>query len=170
MIEFNTWHTNINISYIIGLIMFEQIDLLHNLYEGYDVHIERLSNSEYWTVIYEDESLVLRFNNSHTFSMRITMFDKALKELKTRIKINNSSPIIQKQLFVRLVKEAVKYRQHIRLRWCDFTVTVKPEGPNLSWFIRYKNDVIKYVSTPCSDEAEKVFGQLIEIEASNNGN
>nr|DAF64368.1 MAG TPA: hypothetical protein [Podoviridae sp. cttot15] len=164
MIEFNTWDTTNNISYIIGLIMFEQVELLHNLYEGYDVHIERCSNSEYWTIVFEDESLVLRFNIDHSFSMRLTLFDKALKELKTRIKRKHSTSIIQKQLFTQIVKEAIKYRQHIRLRWGDFTVTVKPHGDNLSWFIRYKNDVLKFVSTPCSNEAEEILDQFAAIE------
>ena len=164
MIEFNTWDTSNNISYIIGLIMYEQIELLHNLYEGYDVYIERCSNSEYWTIVLEDESSVLRFNKDYSFSMRLTLFDKALKELKTRIKRKYSTSIIQKQLFTHLVKEAVKYRQHIRLRWGDFTVTVKPDGDNLSWFIRYKNDVLKFVSTPCSNEAEEVFHQFAAME------
>lgn len=163
MTEFITWNKDRNIAYIVGLLMFEHINLLHHQYEGYDVHVETRNNIEYWTITMHDESLVLRFNSAVTYSSRIKQFDKALKELKEGIRRKDASPTIQKTLFVTLSREAIKYRQRIRLRWGDLTVTVKPSGENLKWFIRYKNDTVNYVSVPSDDEAAHVFTEFLRL-------
>ena len=84
MMEFNTWDKINKISYIICLIILKQIGL-HNLYEGYGVHIQRTSNTEYRAVTLEDESLVLHFRDADIYSSSINIFDIALKELKSRI-------------------------------------------------------------------------------------
>lgn len=85
MTEFNTWGKINNIVYIIGLIMLKQTSLLHNLYEGYGVHIQSTSNTEYRAIALEDESLVLHFRDVDTYYSRNNIFDAALKELKSKI-------------------------------------------------------------------------------------
>ena len=163
MIEFICWAKDHNIAYIVGLIMIEKIDILHHQYEGYDVHIQRLTNAEIWHIIKKKNDTVLRFESTESYSRRITLFTKALDEINSHKE--RRTDLIQKDLFTCLMQEAISYRQPIRLRWTDFTVTVKPSGDNLTWFIRFKDDVVRYVSQPGNDEADRVysaFSQLLE--------
>lgn len=167
MSEIITWDRTKNLAYIVGLIMFEHIEVLRHQYEGYVIYIERFPNSETWNIVIDDESLAIRFSSTDTFSMRITLLDKALQELKSRIKKKNAKPIIQKHLFTLLVKDAVKYRQRIRLRWDYFTVSVNPSGDDLTWFIRYKNDTVNFVTAPTNHEVDRVFEQFNELTGEN---
>ena len=163
MIEFICWAKDHNMAYIVGLIMIEKIDILHHQYEGYDVHIQRLPHAEIWHIIKMKSDIVLRFESTETYSRRITLFTKALDEINSHKE--RRTDLIQKDLFTCLMKEAISYRQPIRLRWTDFTVTVKPSGDNLSWFIRFKDDVVRYVSQPGDGEIDRVysaFSQLLE--------
>lgn len=163
MVEFIRWAKDHNMAYIVGLIMIEKIDILHNQHEGYDVHIQRLPNAEIWHIIKMKDDIVLRFESTESYSRRITLFTKALDEINSHKE--QRIDLIQKDLFTCLMQEAIRYRQPIRLRWTDFTVTVKPSGDNLTWFIRFKGDVVRYVSQPGDDEADRVysaFSQLLE--------
>lgn len=161
MIEFICWSKDHNMAYIVGLIMIEKIDILHHYYEGYDVHVQRLPTAEIWHIIKRENDVVLRFEDTLTYSQRITLFSKALDEINSHKE--RRTDLIQENLFKCLTHEAITYRQPIRLRWTDFTVTVKPSGHNLSWFIRFKDDVVKYVSQPEDDEADKVYEQFSQL-------
>lgn len=163
MVEFICWGKDHNIAYIVGLIMIEKIDILHHQHEGYDVHIQRLPNAEIWHIIKMKNDVVLRFESTESYSRRITLFTKALDGINSHKE--QRIDLIQKDLFTCLMQEAISYRQPIRLRWTDFTVTVKPSGDNLTWFIRFKDDVVRYVSQPGDDEVDRVysaFSQLLE--------
>ena len=160
MTEFTTWDRSKNISYIVALIMIEQIELLHNQYERYKIYVIRLAQSEYWTIIVDDESLLLRFDDTCTYSTRVGLVDSAISELKSIVKRKNDVNMPYRQLLTCLVEEAVKYRQRIKLRWGNLTVSVKPVGNNLAWFIRYKNTIFDYTSTPIDDEVEHVLGRF----------
>lgn len=166
MIEFICWAKDHNIAYIVGLIMIEKIDILHHQYEGYDVHIQRLPNVEIWHTIKTKDDIVLRFESADTYSRRIILFSKALDEINSRKE--RRTDLIQKDLFTCLMQEAISYRQPIRLRWTDFTVTVKPSGDNLTWFIRFKDDVVRYVSQPGDDEADMVYSAFSQLFWSKN--
>lgn len=161
MIEFTYWTKDHNIAYIVGLIMIEQINQLHHQHEGYDVHVHRMPTAEVWHIIKGKRDTILRFENTHTYSQRITLFGKALDEINSLKE--RRTDLIQKDLFTCLMHEAISYRQHIRLRWADFTVTVKPSGDNLSWFIRFKDDVVHYVSQPGDDEADRVYDNFSQL-------
>ena len=128
MIELNTWNISHNMAYIIGLIMFKQIDLLHNLYEGYDARVQRISNMECWALTLEDRLLVSRFSDKGTYSSRIEIFDAALMELKSRVQKKNFDINVYYSLLTRFVKDAVKYRQPMKLRWNNLNVRVIPKG------------------------------------------
>ena len=167
MPEISIWDRTKNLAYIVGLIMFEQIEVLRHQYEGYVIYIERFSNSETWNIVIDDESLAIHLSSTDTFSMRITLLDKAIQELKSRIKKKNVKPIIQKHLFTLLTKDAVKYRQRIRLRWGCFTVSVNPSGDDLTWFIRYKNGTVNFITAPTDDEVDRVFEQFNELIGEN---
>ncbi len=161
MTEFICWAKDHNIAYIVGLIMIEKIDILRHQYEGYDVHIQRLPNTEIWHIIKIKHDVVLRFESTHTYSQRITLFGKALDDLSSHKE--RRTDLIQKDLFTCLMQEAIRYRQPIRLRWTDFTATVNPRGDNLAWFIRFKNDMVRYVSHPGDDEADMVYSAFSEL-------
>lgn len=155
MVEFIYWAKDHNIAYIVALIMIEKIDILHHQHEGYDVHVQRLPNAEIWRIIKMKNDIVLRFESTDSYSRRITLFSKALDEINSRKE--RRTDLIQKDLFTCFMQEAISYRQPIRLRWTDFTATVKPSGDDLTWFIRFKNDVVRYVSQPGDDEADRVY-------------
>lgn len=161
MIEFICWAKDHNIAYIVGLLMIEKIDILRHQYEGYDVHIQRLPNVEIWHIIKTENDVVLRFKNTDTYSQRITLFSKALDEINSHIE--RRTDLIQKDLFMCLMQEAIRYRQPIKLRWTDLTVTVKPSGRNLSWFICFKDDVVRYISQPGDDESDKVYSAFSQL-------
>ena len=161
MIEFICWAKDHNIAYIVGLIMIEEIDCLHHQYEGYEVHIQRMPTAEIWHIIKGKNDATLRFESTHTYSQRITLFDKALDDINSHKE--QGTDLIQKDLFICLMQEAIKYKQAIRLRWTDFTVSVKPAGDNLTWFIRFKDDVVRYVSQPEDDEADKVYAEFSRL-------
>ena len=155
MIEFICWAKDYNIAYIVGLLMIDKIDILRHQYEGYDVHIQRLPNVEIWRVIKTENDIVLRFKNTDTYSQRIELFSKALDEINSHKE--RRTDLIQKDLFMCFAQEAIRHRQPIELRWGDFTATVKPRGCDLSWFIRFKDDVVRYISTPGDDELDSVY-------------
>ena len=158
MIEFICWAKDHNVAYIVGLIMIEKIDMFHQQFEGYDVHVQRLPTAEIWHIIKRKNDVVLRFEDTHTYSQRITLFSKALDEINSHKE--RRTDLIQEDLFIHLMKEAIAHRQPIRLRWTDFTATVKPVGDNLSWFIRFKDDEVRYVSQPGDGEEERVYAKF----------
>ena len=84
MIDFICWRKDHNIAYIVALIMIEQIDILHHRYEGYDVHIHRMPTAEIWHIIKGKQDETLRFENTDTYSRRITLFSKALDRINSR--------------------------------------------------------------------------------------
>ena len=109
MIEFICWAKDYNIAYIVGLIMIEKIDILRHQYEGYDVHVQRLPNAEIWHIVNMKDDIVLRFESTDTYSRRITLFSKALDEINSRKE--RRTDLIQKDLSICLMKEAISYRQ-----------------------------------------------------------
>lgn len=72
-------------------------------------------------------------------------------------------------LFEDLMREAIVYRERIKLRWGRFTASVKPIGEDLRWFIRYGNHFITFISHPDDDELDNVHTQFIPfiVDASN---
>lgn len=72
--------------------------------------------------------------------------------------------MIQEDLFTCLMQEAIAYRQHIKLRWGDFTVTVRPKEDNLQWFIRHKTQLVTFVSEPTDDEEDQVYTKFLDLE------
>lgn len=161
MIEFICRIKDHNIAYIVGLLMIEKIDILRHQYEGYDVHVQRLPNVEIWHIIKTGNDIVLRFKNTDTYSQRITSFSKALDEINSCKE--RRTDLIREDLFMCLAQEAISYRQPIRFRRTDFTVSVKPDGDNLLWFIRFKNDVVRYVSQPGDDEVDGVYTAFSQL-------
>lgn len=160
MTEFTIWDRGKNIAYIVALIMIEQIELLHNQYEEYKIYVLRLAKAEYWVIIVDDESLLLRFDDTCTYSTRVGLVDSTISELKSIAKRKNDAIMPYRQLFICLAEETVKYRQRIKLRWGNLTVSVKPVGDNLAWFLKYKNTILDYTSIPTDDEAEQVIGRF----------
>ena len=166
MVEFICWAKDHNMAYIVGLIMIEKIDILHHQHEGYDVHIQRLANAEIWHIIKMKDDITLRFESTDSYSRRITLFSKALDEINSHKE--RRTDLIQKDLFTCFMREAIIYRQPIRLRWTDFTATVKPSGDDLTWFIRFKDDVVRYVSHPGDDEVDSVYSAFSQLFWSKN--
>ena len=161
MIEFICRAKGHNMAYIVGLIMIEKIDIFHHQHKGYDVHVQRLPTAEIWHIIKGKNDVVLRFEDTHTYPQRITLFSKALDEINSHKE--RRTDLIQEDLFTCLMQEAIAYRQPIRLRWTNFTVSVKPDGVNLAWFIRFKDDVVRYVSQPKDDEADRVYSEFLRL-------
>lgn len=69
----------------------------------------------------------------------------------------------QERLFEGLMREAIAYRERIKLRWGRFTASVKPIGEDLRWFIRYGNHFITFISHPDDDESDNVYTQFISF-------
>ena len=69
----------------------------------------------------------------------------------------------QDRLFEDLMREAIAYRERIKLRWGRFTASVKPIGEDLRWFIRYGNHAITFISHPDDDESDNVYTQFISF-------